>query len=130
MMRQVMQQTDADLPSMTRRDTVLAAVADSAPVRLTIWSAGGQVQKLEAAPDSGANGPNAGQTDVWFTDGDVAVVQTPTSMHAFDSGRIVLWTDEALVPRTEVASDERMTEETALLELIERWLGEFGLKLP
>ncbi|HEY4321918.1 MAG TPA: hypothetical protein VGM77_12175 [Gemmatimonadales bacterium] len=130
LMRQTMQQVDAGLPAMTRRDTTLAAVADSVPRHLTVWLQGNDIRKLTSQPDSTANGPNDGETDVWFVGGDIAVVQRVADAYAFDAGRIVLWTDESLLPRGDVTADQLMTRETELGTLIRSWAAVFGVQLP
>lgn len=129
MMRQIMQSVDAGLAQMTHRDTLLAPVADSLPRHLAIWLEGDVVRKL-VVTDSGGNGPAAGETDVWFLGGDVAIVQQVADVYAFDSGRIVLWTDGTLEPRTDITPDLRMARETALADRVRQWLAVFGIQLP
>jgi hypothetical protein len=129
MMRQVMRQIDAALPQMVERDTVLPAVADSQPRHLAIWLENGVVRKL-AVGDSGGNGPGAGETDVWFMGGDVAVMQRIADMYAFDSDRIVLWTDESFQPQTEAPKEFLMARQTELIDLVRQWLRIFGIELP
>jgi hypothetical protein len=129
MMRQVMQGIDAGLPSMTERDTLLTPVADSQPRHVAVWLDGGTVRKLVVG-DSGGNGPGAGETDVWFLGGDVAVVQQVSDVYAFDAGRIVLWTDGSLEPRTDVTHDMIMTRESSLVDEIRRRLAVLGIPLP
>lgn len=130
LMRQTMQQIDVGLPAMTRRDTTLAAVADSVPRHLTIWMQGNDVRKLTSQPDSSVNGPSDGETDVWFVGGDIAVVQRVADAYAFDAGRIVLWTDESLLPRGDVSAAQVMARETELTALIRSWTAVFGVQLP
>lgn len=129
MMRQTMQNIDAGLPQMTQRDTTLPAVADAEPRHLTAWLQNGVVRKLVVA-DSGGNGPGAGETEVWFLGGDLAVVQQVADVYAFDAGRIVLWTDGTLQPRPDVAKDLLMARETQLINTVRQWLTVFGIALP
>lgn len=129
MMRQTMQNIDAGLPQMTQRDTILSPVADSQPRHLTAWLENGVVRKLMVA-DSGGNAPGTGETDVWFFGGDLAVVQQVADAYAFDAGRIVLWTDGTLQPRTDITPDLVMAREASLIETVRRWLGVFGVTLP
>ena len=129
MMRQTMQNIDAGLSQMSERDTLLAAVGDSQPRHLSVWLEGGVPRKLVVA-DSGGNGPGAGETDVWFLGGDVAVVQQVSDVYAFDTGRIVLWTDGTLEPRNDITPELRMARQTDLIESVRRWLSVFGVSLP
>lgn len=129
MMRQTMQNIDAGLAQMTERDTVLVPVADSLPRHLSIWLENGAVRKL-AVVDSGGNGPGAGETEVWFLGGDVAVLQQTGDVYAFDAGRIVLWTDGVLEPRTDITPDLRMAREASLIDRVRQWLAAFGVQLP
>lgn len=129
MMRQTMQNIDAGLPQMTRRDTLLPPVGDSLPRHLAIWSEGDVVRKL-VVTDSGGNGPAAGETDVWFLGGDVAIVQQVADVYAFDSGRIVLWTDGTLEPRTDVTLDLVMARQASLIDRVRQWLAVFAIQLP
>ncbi len=130
MVRQTMQQIDADLGSMTERDSVAPAVGDSALTRVSVWLQNGVIRKLRAAPDSLSKGPNGGEIEIWFTGGDVAVVQTFSDLYAFDSGRIVLWTDESFQPRVDLGSDQVMAEENTLMTMAQRWTSLFGITLP
>ena len=54
----------------------------------------------------------------------------PLATFFLEADRILLWTDEALEPRADVASQERMDQEVALVAEVEQRLGLFGLKLP
>jgi hypothetical protein len=128
MIRQIMLQIDAGLPQMVEHDTTFAAVADSQPRHLVIWLEHGVVRKL-AITDSGGNGPGAGETDVWFMGGDVAVVQDVNNIYALDSDRIVLWTDESFEPQTEMAREFVMTRQVELLERIRAWARVLGVEL-
>jgi hypothetical protein len=129
MMRQTMQNIDAGLAQMTHRDTLLPPVSDSLPRHLAIWFDGDVVRKL-VVTDSGGNGPAAGETDVWFLGGDVAVVQQVADVYAFDAGRIVLWTDGTLDPRTDLTPDLVMARQATLIERVRQWLAVFGIQLP
>ncbi len=114
---------------MTERDTTLPPVADSQPRHLAAWLQEGVVRKLVVA-DSGGNGPGSGETDIWFLGGDVAVLQQVADVYAFDAGRIVLWTDGTLQPRTDVDQQLVMAKETQLIDSARQWLAVFGIALP
>jgi len=129
MMRQTMQDIDAGLPQMAHRDTLLPPVADSLPRHVAVWLEGDLVRKLVVS-DSGGNGPSAGETDVWFLGGDVAIVQQVADVYAFDAGRIVLWTDGTLEPRTDITPDLVMARQSALVDRVRQWLAPFGIQLP
>jgi hypothetical protein len=128
MIRQTMRDIDASLAQMTEHDTTLAAVADSQPRRVSVWLDNNVVRKL-VVTDSGGNGPGAGETEIWFVGGDVAVVQQVSDVYALDDGRIVLWTDEALQPRDDVTSAMLMTKQQALMEFAREWLAIVGITL-
>jgi hypothetical protein len=65
----------------------------------------------------------------WFVDGELRAAQQPFDAFFLEGDRILLWTDEALEPRTDVASQERMDRELALVAEVELRLAHFGLKL-
>jgi hypothetical protein len=129
LMRQTMREIDAGLPQMTQRDTTLPPVADSVARHLTVWLQDGVPRKMTSRPDSTANGASDGETDIWFVGGEVAVVQRVADSYALDGGRIVLWTDESLQPRTDVLPAQVMGRENELEALARGWLGVFGLRI-
>ncbi|MGH7582029.1 MAG: hypothetical protein ACREL5_02235 [Gemmatimonadales bacterium] len=129
MMHRIMTGVDAGLGDMTQRDTFLPSVADSQPRHLSVWLDHDVVRKLVAA-DSGGNGPGAGETDVWFLGGDVAVIEETADIYAVDFGRIVLWTDASFVPRDDVDHDAMMARESLLMNRVRNWLTVFGLGIP
>ena len=129
MMRQVMHSIDAGVDSMARRDTTVMPAGDSVSHHLAVWLQEGVPRKLVVV-DSTGHGQNNSETDVWFMGGDVAVLLQVTDAYAFDGDRIVLWTDEALQPRSEATSDALMAKQAALIETVRGWLRTLGLALP
>ena len=129
MMRGIMQGIDTQLGGLQERDTVLAAVADSQPRRLTVWVQDSVPRKLVVS-DSGGNGPGAGETDVWFMGGDVSVIEETDDIYALDFGAIVLWTDSSFQPRTDVDRDMFMARQTLLIDRVRNWLAVLGLTFP
>lgn len=127
LMRLTMTQIDSALDEFERRDTVMATSPDSEPRRLSVWLQHGIPRKL-AVSEPDQHGAMTGESDFWFVDGDVAVVLQGASAFALDAGRIVLWTDEVLVPRTEFTDADRMARETGIREEVERYLAQLGVK--
>jgi hypothetical protein len=127
MMRDVMRGIDAGTDRMTMRDTTIAT--DTMAYHYTLWLEDGVPRKLIAI-DSLAKGGSNSEVSVWFLGGDVAVVLAPADAYAMDAGRIVLWTDESLVPRTDVTDDLMMARQSTLIDNIGGWLKIFGLSLP
>jgi hypothetical protein len=127
MMHQTMRGIDAGLSVMTRRDTTLAS--DSIFHHLTAWLQDGAVRKIVVI-DSMASGQNNVETDLWFMGGDVAVLLQAADAYAFDSDRIVLWTDESLNPRGDVTAELLMARQAMLIDQAQRWLAMLGIKSP
>jgi hypothetical protein len=125
MMHQTMRGIDAGLAVMTQRDTTLAS--DSTSHHLTAWLQGGTVRKLVVI-DSTVGRQNNVETDIWFMGGDVAVLLQAADAYAFDSDRIVLWTDESLNPRVDVTPDLMMARQATLIDQAQRWLAMLGVK--
>ncbi len=129
LMRLTMTQIDSALNLFERRDTLLQTAADSAPHRLTVWLQHGIPRKLTVdAPDSTTGA--VPESDYWFVDGDIAVALEGTSAFALDAGRIVLWTDETLVPRDGLNDADRMARESSIRAQVEMYLAGFGVKSP
>ena len=129
MMRQIMHSVDAGLGEMTQRDTTIAPGADSTSHHYTIWLQDGVPRKLVVI-DSTGHGQNNTETDAWFMGGDLAVLLQVSDAYAFDSDRIVLWTDEALQPRADATADALMAKQGALAEAVRGWLALVGIKAP
>jgi hypothetical protein len=129
MMRRTMANIDAGLVEMTQRDTTVSGGADSLSRHLTVWLQQGVPRKLVVV-DSAAGGQNNSETDVWFMGGDVAVLLQAADAYAFDADRIVLWTDEALQPRSEATSPLVMVKQAELIDAVRRWLAAFGIRSP
>jgi len=66
----------------------------------------------------------------WFVQGEVRVVQQPSAAYAFDADRILVWTDESLVPLTDITADARMIRERDVIEQARKWLTLLGAPLP
>ena len=126
MMRQLMRNIDAGLAQMTQRDTTFGGGTDSVFHHLTVWLQDAVPRKLVVV-DSAARGQSNSETDVWFMGGDIAVLLQTADAYAFDSDRIVLWTDEALQPRTEATVPLLMAKQTELIGAVQRWLAALGL---
>jgi hypothetical protein len=130
MMRQTMRSIDAGLAELVQRDTtIIPAGADSISRHITVWLQEGVPRKLVVI-DSTGHGQNNVETDVWFMGGDVSMVLQVTDAYAFDAGRIVLWTDEALQPRPDTSSDALMAKQNMLIETVRSWLQSFNIALP
>ena len=129
MMRQLMRSIDAGLGEMTQRDTTILPGADSTSHHLTVWLQDGVPRKLVVI-DSTGHGQNNTETDAWFMGGDLAVLLQVSDAYAFDSDRIVLWTDEALQPRPDATADALMAKQSALVDTVKAWLALVGVKAP
>jgi hypothetical protein len=129
MMRQTMQSIDAGLGDMTQRDTTILPVGDSVSHHLTVWLQQGVPRKLVVI-DSAGHGQDNAETAVWFMGGDVSVIQQVTDSYAFDSDRIVMWTDDVLQPRADVTADQMMAKQAALIAQVRGWLHVFGIGMP
>lgn len=128
-MRQTMQDIDGALGGLARRDTVLVAEAGQEPRRLSLWLEDGVPRKLTVS-EPNEMGRMLGESAFWFVQGEVRVVQQPHDAYAFDADRILVWTDESLVPLSDVTGEERMARERDVVEEAHRWLAVFGVKLP
>jgi hypothetical protein len=129
MMRQTMSDINMQLDSMTRRDTTVTLPGDSVQHHLVAWLAHNEIRKL-VVTGADSSGQNNGETDVWFTGGDVSVIEQVSDFYAIDFGRIVLWTDDTMQPRSDITSDLVMARETQLMDTVRRWLMVFGVALP
>jgi hypothetical protein len=127
MMRQVMRGIDAGLGPMTQRDTAFGGGTDSISHHLTAWLQDGVPRKLVVI-DSVARGQSNVETDVWFMGGDVTVLLQAADAYAFDSDRIVLWTDEALQPYRDVTPALLMARQSELIGAVHAWLAALGIR--
>jgi hypothetical protein len=128
LMRVTMSEIDSALVGFDRRDTVLATSPDSEPRRLSVWLQHGSPRKLTVSEPDDA-GHMTGESSYWFIAGDLVVAQTMTSTYALDGGRIVLWTDAVLIPRSDVTPEERMAREQELAEQATKYLAAFGITI-
>jgi len=140
-MRSTMSNLDAALDSLERRDTVIALTPDSmaavavaadttAPHRhLTLWLDAGVPVKL-VSTEPGPFGEGLLDTQYWFLSGELALVYGPDDACAIDAGRIVLWTDAALIPFTDFSATDRSQRENDLADRTKHWLAVFGVALP
>lgn len=128
LMRRTMSAGDDALGSLERRDTTLALAAGEAPQQLTLWLDGGLPFKL-AVTEPTETGALLAETAVWFVNGEVRVVQEPFAAFLFEADRLVLWTDETLVP-IDVPEAEKATRAAAVLDSVRVRLGVFGVGYP
>jgi hypothetical protein len=129
-MRLTMSDIDGALDGFERRDTTLATTPDSEPRQLTVWLQRGLPRKLSVSEPKEPGHTVAAVTDYWFINEEPAVVQGTTDAYALDANRIVLWTDQMLVPLTGFTADERMTREILLVGQARKYLAAFGVVLP
>ncbi len=130
LMRSVMSDIDGALDGFERRDTVLATTPDSEPRQLTVWLERGLPRKLTVSEPREPGHSLAGESDYWLTNNELTVVQSMTDAYALDANRIVLWTDQMLVPVTGFTADQRMAREILLVEQARKYLAAFGMVLP
>ena len=128
-MRLTMHEIDSSLDGFDRRDTVLATAPDSEPRRLTVWLQRGSPRKLAVSEPNEA-GHMVGESSYWFIAGDLVVVQGMADAYALDADRIVLWTDQLLVPVSTFSLEERMARERMLVDQAHTYLAAFGIVLP
>lgn len=128
-MKLVMSQVDSALPAMERHDTTIVADTGQEPRTLSLWLQNGAPRKIVVQmPDE--DGHMHWESSFWFLGGDLSVVQEEFAAYAFDADRMILWTDESLVPLTGFTPEERMARETDVIAQARRWLGVFGLGYP
>lgn len=127
-MRRTMTDIDGALNAYEKRDTVLDAEPGAEPRRVTLWLEGTVPKKLQVTEPDEA-GRMRRESMFWFVQGEVRVVQQPTDAYAFDADRILVWTDESLIPLPDVPTDLRMAREHDVIEQAKRWLGVFGVQL-
>lgn len=128
LMRRVMTEGDGAVPSADRRDTTLAAEPSQEPRRVTLYTRDEALLKLVWTEPNDA-GRMTGETQVWFVEGEVRVLQEPFAAFFLDGDRIVLWTDEALEP-VAVPDADRMLREQAITAMLRARLGLFGRNYP
>lgn len=128
-MRRTMSDIDGALETFVKRDTTLAPELGQEARRLTLWLEDGVPRKLLVTePDE--SGRMLRESHFYFVQGEVRVVQQPNDAYAFDADRILVWTDESLVPLVDITPETRMTREHQVVEQARQWLALFGLSLP
>lgn len=128
-MRRAMADIDGAVADFTRRDTALAPDPGQEPRRLTLWLEDNVPRKLLVTePDE--SGRMQRESMFYFVQGEVRVVMQPNDGYAFDADRILLWTDESLIPLADVTSELRMAREREVIEAARQWLSVFSLRLP
>lgn len=128
LMRRMMQSGDAIAASATRRDTTMPPEGYREPRRLTLFERGGEPVKL-VATEPNDRGLMTGETITWFDRGEVRVVQEPFAVHYFEVDRLVLWTDEGMIP-VDVLDADRTARERAVMDSIKARLRVFGVAYP
>lgn len=128
LMRREIDDGDAATATAVRRDTTMPTEGYREPRRLTLWTVSDVPVKLVATEPNDA-GLMRGETIAWLRGGEVRVVQEPFTILAFDADRLVLWTDEAMVP-VDVTDADRSTRERAVIDSVKARLRVFGLGYP
>lgn len=128
LMRRVMTEGDGAAFTADKKDTTLAPEPSQEPRRVTLLTRNGELLKLIWTEPNDA-GQMTGETEAWFVDGEVRVLQEPFAAFFLDGDRIVLWTDEALEP-VPVPEADRMAREQAITVLLRARLALFGMNYP
>lgn len=128
LMQRVMTEGDGVAFTADRRDTTLAAEPAQEPRRVTLLTRDDRLLKLIWTEPNDA-GQMTGETQAWFVDGEVRVLQEPFAAFFLDGDRIVLWTDEALEP-VPVPEADRMAREQAITAQLRARLALFGVNYP
>ncbi len=128
LLKLTMQEIDGLLDSLERRDTVLTAEPGQEPRRVAVWLRNGVPDKLLVS-EPNELGQMTLESSYWFVNGELRAAQLPLASFFLEADRILLWTDEALEPRPDVTTEERMDQEVALRSEVEQRLALFGLKL-
>ncbi len=125
LMRGAINYSNAVADQGERRDTTFTAADAPLPVTVTLWSNGTTpLRMIVERQVMGTAIPE--ETIVWFDGGTVQVVQEPQDILLFDADRIVLWTDEGMIPLP-FTDDERMAHERAMIDMITARLELFGI---
>jgi len=128
LMESLMADGDGALALSVRRDTTVPAVLIDQPRKLSVWLYNDHPVKLVASePD--AEGRMTAETRVWFHGGEVSIVQAPFSLHLFDGDRLILTTDEGMMP-LEPTDQVRMQLERSIIDSIKVRLAAFGVRYP
>ncbi|HET9064735.1 MAG TPA: hypothetical protein VFN22_02790 [Gemmatimonadales bacterium] len=128
LMESLMADGDGALALSVRRDTTVPAVLVDQPRTLSLWLYDDHPVKLVAS-ETDAEGRMTAETRVWFHGGEVSVVQAPFSLHLFDGDRLVLTTDEGMMP-LEPTDQVRMQLERRIIDSVKARLAVFGVAYP
>ncbi|MEO8479090.1 MAG: hypothetical protein ABI542_05595 [Gemmatimonadota bacterium] len=128
LMESLMADGDRALELSVRRDTTVPAVLVDQPRQLSLWLFDDHPVKLVAS-EADAEGRMTSETLVWFHGGEVSVVQAPFSMHLFDGDRLVLTTDEGMMP-LEPTDEVRTQLERSIIDSVKVRLAAFGVRYP
>jgi hypothetical protein len=128
LMRRVMTEGDGVAFTADKRDTTLAPEPSQEPRRVTLLTRNDELLKLIWTEPNDA-GQMTGETQAWFVDGEVRVLQEPFAAFFLDGDRIVLWTDESLEP-VPVPETDRMARETAITATLRARLALFRVDYP
>ncbi|MEO5800581.1 MAG: hypothetical protein ABIZ70_02200 [Gemmatimonadales bacterium] len=128
-MRRTMADIDGATADFTKRDTTLDPEQSQEPRRLTLWLEDNVPRKL-LVTEPEESGRMMRESVFYFVQGELRVVLQPNDGYAFDADRILVWTDESLVPLADVTPELRMQRERDVLDQAHRWLGVFGVQLP
>jgi hypothetical protein len=128
LMRRVMTEGDGAAFTAEQRDTTLAPEPAQEPRRVTLLTRNDEPLKLIWTEPNDA-GQMTGETQAWFVDGEVRVLQEPFAAFFLDGDRIVLWTDEALEP-VPVPEADRMARESVITATLRARLALFGRDYP
>ncbi len=119
---------DGALALSVRRDTTVPAVLVDQPRRISLWLFDDHPVKLVTS-ETDAEGRMTAETRVWFHGGEVSVVQAPFSLHLFDGDRLVLTTDEGMMP-LEPTDEVRTQLERSIIDSVKVRLAAFGVPYP
>lgn len=128
LMESLMTDGDRALTLSVRRDTAVPAVLVDQPRRLSLWLYNDHPVKLVAS-ETDADGRMTDETRVWFHGDEVSVVQAPFSVHLFDGDRLVLTTDEGMMP-LDPSGQEQLQLERSIIDSVKVRLAAFGVRYP
>lgn len=114
--------------TLERRDTTMPPDGYREPRVLSLWKRGDLPVKL-LATEPNEDGLMRLETITWFVAGDIAVVQEPFAVMLFDADRLVMWTDEAMVP-VDAPESDRMSKEKIAVDSVRARLKVFGITYP
>lgn len=128
LMRTLISEGNSIAGRLERRDTTMPSDGHRERRTLSLWSQGDLPVKL-VATEPNEDGLMRLETITWFTAGDIAVVQEPFAVMMFDADRLVLWSDEAMVPVDAPYADQ-MAKERSVVDSVRARLRVFGVIYP